>query len=394
MKRSILLIITGSIAAYKSVELIRLLTKDGFDVRVILTKSAEQFIGKLTIETISHNKVYDDIFESSDSLIDHIALSRGSDLIVVAPATANFIGKIANGIADDLASNIVMARSCDMIIAPAMNVKMWENIIVQKNINALREGGVNIIQPQSDILACGEEGYGKMAESQTIFDEIAKQGNIDNFWKDKKVIVTLGATIEKIDAVRYISNFSSGKQGMKIAKELAGCGAQVEVIAGNCNCEPYSNINIAHADSAESMLCAIENKLPADIFISTAAICDFKPKISLKRKIKKEEGLRLEFMENVDVLKTISSLPEGKRPNYIVGFAAESDNEIENGKKKLIGKKCDMIVANNIAEYQVFGGDKNKVHFITKDEILSTDMVTKREVAKILMKKIRDTYKA
>ncbi len=382
--KRILLIITGSIAAYKSLELIRLLTKSGCTVEGVLTRGGAQFITPLSVSTLTGKKAHKEMWDADAHEMNHIELSRRSDLIVVAPATADFIGKIAQGLADDLASSVLLARNKPVMIAPSMNVEMWENAAFQRNLSQIKEDGVAVIPPQTDILACGESGIGKMAEPETINEKIEKFFADAEMLEGRRAIVTTGGTIEPIDSVRYISNFSSGKQGNAVALALAKAGAEVELVAGNVS-DPlptHPKIRITKVSSADEMNASVHGMLPADIFISCAAVCDFKVVNRLDRKIKKQEGLELKFEQNPDIARSVGELPLKERPSLVVGFAAETDNLIENAKKKLLDKGCDMIVANHVGNGAVFGKNENQASFVTEDNVKNLDTMSKAEVGR------------
>jgi phosphopantothenoylcysteine decarboxylase/phosphopantothenate--cysteine ligase len=390
--KKILLIITGSVAAYKSLDLIRLLKKANYEVTPIMTKGAKEFITPLLVASVSGSKVYDDLFSPKDeSEMGHINLSRQSDLIVIAPTTADFIAKITNGMADDLASNVVLAANKPVFIAPAMNEKMWLHKQTQKNLQNLRENGVKILNPKTDILACGEYGVGKMVEPVEIFAEIKDFFKNKKKLKGKKIIITCGPTFEPIDPVRFIGNYSSGKQGIAIAEEFHNLGAQILLIAGNVKEEiNLPKKNIIKTKTASDMLGAIEENInETDIFISTAAVADFRPKTIQENKIKKSENSLkyLEMVENVDILKTICN--HKQRPKIVVGFAAESQNLLENAQKKLKEKNCDFILANDINGGEVFGSNYNKVTLLSRDgKIEKWEKMTKKEVAEKLVEKL------
>lgn len=390
--KNILLIITGSVAAYKSVDLIRLFTKANHNVTPIMTRGAEEFITPLLVSSISGTRVLDKLFSPDDeSKIGHINLSRQNDVIIVAPATADFIAKMANGLADDLASNVILAANKPIFIAPAMNEKMWTNKQTQKNLQILRENGVQIIEPKSDVLACGEYGVGKMVEPLEIFNKIQNFFENKNKLNGKKIIITCGATYEPIDPVRFIGNYSSGKQGIKIAEKFSEMGADVLLIAGNVK----ENINLSkdkiiRVKTAEDMLNAVSGHLKkTDIFISCAAVADFRPTKVFKDKIKKEKKSlkNLELTENVDILKTIAN--HKNRPKIVIGFAAESSDLIDNAKAKLKAKNCDFVLANDINGGEVFGSDYNTITLLDrKGKVEKWEKMTKEEVAKNLVEKL------
>lgn len=390
--KNILLIITGSVAAYKSVDLIRLFSKANHTVTPIMTRGAEEFITPLLVSSISGNRVLDKLFSPDDeSKIGHINLSRQNDIIIVAPATADFIAKMANGLADDLASSVILAANKPIFTAPAMNEKMWTNKQTQKNLQILRENGVKIIEPKSDVLACGEYGVGKMVEPLEIFTKIHNFFENKNKLNGKKIIITAGATYEPIDPVRFIGNYSSGKQGIKIAEKFSECGADVVLIAGNIK----ENINlpkdkIVRVKTAEDMLNAtLKHLKKSDIFISCAAVADFRPKKIVKEKIKKEKSAlkNLELIENVDILKTIAN--HKNRPKIVVGFAAESSDLVNNAKAKLKAKNCDFVLANDIDDGNVFGSEYNQITLLDrKGKIEKWEKMTKEEVAERLVEKL------
>jgi phosphopantothenoylcysteine decarboxylase/phosphopantothenate--cysteine ligase len=383
---NILLIITGSVAAYKSLDLIRLFKKSNYQITPILTHGAEQFITPLIVSSIASCKVFSSLFLAEDeSKIGHINLSRQNDLIIIAPATADFIAKMANGLADDLASSVVLAANKPIFVAPAMNEKMWQNKQTQKNLQILQENGIRILEPQEDTLACGEFGIGKMVEPAEIFAKIESFFNNKKTFSNKKVIITAGATFEPIDPVRFIGNYSSGKQGIAIAEAFFDLGAEVTIIASNIK-EPINlpKANIFRVKTADEMLLMVENNLAkTDIFIATAAVADFKPKQIAKNKIKKlsSSGFKnLELIENIDILKTIGN--HQNRPKIVVGFAAESENLIKNGKAKLKAKNCDFVLANNIDDGEVFGSKYNQITLISRNQkIEKWQRMTKNEVA-------------
>lgn len=381
--KRITLIITGSIAAYKSLELIRLATKAGATVECILTKSGAAFVTPLSIEALTGNRVHTEMWDDHSYDMNHIELSRRADLIVIAPATANTIAKLANGIGDDLASTILLAKNKPVLIAPGMNTEMWESAAFKRNLAQVQSDGASIVPPQTDVLACGEYGIGKMAEPATIFAAIENHFRTSQSLVGKKAIVTTGGTIERIDSVRYLSNFSSGKQGNAIALSLAQAGADVILVAGNTK-DPspqHPRITLAPVESAIEMKAAVETALPADIFVGCAAVCDFRVSNSSDKKIKKESGLDLQFEENPDIAKSVGTLPAEERPKIVIGFAAETDNLIEYAQKKLSSKACDLIVANDVSQGAVFGKDQNAVHFVTKDSVQSLEELPKSEVA-------------
>jgi len=381
----VLLIITGSIAAVKTPDLIRRLKDTGHEVHCVLTKAGAQFVTPLAIEALSGNKTYTELFSLTDEReMGHIKLSRISDLIVVAPASADIIGKMANGLADDLASSILLAADKPVMVVPAMNVKMWGNKAVQRNIAQLKSDGALFIGPKSGDLACGEEGFGRMAEPEEIFFAI------ENFHKKKaalkglRALVTAGPTVEAIDPVRYIANRSSGKQGYAIAESLARAGADVTLLTGPTSLPKPQVAKIIEIESAAEMLDACMKNLPADITVMAAAVADWG--IANPRKNKMKRQPELEFTENPDILAEISQ--GRKRPKLVIGFAAETENLLENAKKKLRAKKCDWILANDVGGKKVFGADENKILFLENSRYEQWPEMSKVEVAEKLVEKI------
>ncbi len=377
---NILLIITGSIAAIKTPELVRELKKQSHNVNCVLTKSAEYFVTKTSLAYLSENKVHQEMFEANSSInfddgevleMAHITLSRKNDLILVAPATADFIAKLANGFCDDLASTICAASDKKIFLAPAMNSKMLEYPATQENLAKLKKWGFEIIEPISGKLACGEEGNGKMAEISEIINKIAAQKKTSKKSKlvGKKILVTAGATIEEIDPVRFISNYSSGKQGYLIAEELANEGALVTLISGEAKILPPKNVNFIKVKSAEEMLEACKNSLPCDIAIFAAAVADWQIASKNSHKIKKDKqnNLTLNFTKTPDILKEIAHLKKA-RPKIVIGFCAESQNLEKNALEKLKNKNCDIIIANSVMQddRKVFGSDFNSVLILDK----------------------------
>ena len=366
--KKILLVICGGIAAYKSLEIIRLLKKKGATIKTILTNSAKKFVTPLSIVSLSQEKVYDDLFSYEDeSEMDHISLSRWSDLILVAPATANTISKLSTGSSDNLASTVILASNKNIFLVPAMNVRMWEHPSTKENLQKLRNFGYEVIGPEIGDMACGEYGQGKMTEPTEIIDSIDQY--FLNLKKNKnfKALVTAGPTHEYIDPVRYISNKSSGKQGHEIAKSLKKNGFKTTLISGPTNLEPISGINQINVNSAEEMFSAVLNNLPADVAIFSAAVSDFKIKNKEKYKIKKKETIDLNLEKNIDILSHISK-HNSLRPKMVIGFAAETNNLNEYAKKKLSEKNCDWIIANDVSDPSIgFESDFNKVSIFYKN---------------------------
>ena len=367
--KKILLIICGGIAAYKSLEVIRLLKKNGSSIKTILTNNAKNFITPLSAASLSQEKVYTDLFNSdNESEMDHISLSRWADLILIAPATANTISKISFGLSDDLASTVVFASNKKIFIAPAMNVRMWEHQSNKNNIKKLNDFGYEIIGPEIGEMACGEYGMGKMSEPEKIINYInsyfKKIKNNNKF----KALVTAGPTHEYIDPVRFISNKSSGKQGYEIAKSLSENGFNTTLISGPVNLNSIKGVNLIKVRTADEMLEATLNNLPTDVAIFSAAVADFKLKNKEKEKIKKDTISKLSLEKNTDILGHISN-HNSLRPKLVVGFAAETNSLKNNALKKLSEKNCDWIIANDISKKDIgFESDFNKVSIYYKNK--------------------------
>ena len=366
--KKILLIICGGIAAYKSLEIIRLLKRNGSSVKTILTKNAKNFITPLSVASLSQEKVYTDLFNSdNESEMDHISLSRWSDLILIAPATANTISKISFGLSDDLASTVIFASDKKIFISPAMNVRMWENQSNKENLKKLKDFGHEIIGPEIGEMACGEYGMGKMSEPEIIINHINNYFKKLENNKKFKALVTAGPTHEYIDPVRFISNKSSGKQGYEIARSLSENGFDTTLISGPTNLNPIKDINLIKVKSADEMLEATLNSLPTDVAIFSAAVADFKVKIKEKEKIKKDKISELSLEKNTDILGHISN-HNSLRPKLVVGFAAETNSLKNNSLKKLSEKNCDWIIANDISKNDIgFESDFNKVSIFYKN---------------------------
>ena len=367
--KKILIVICGGISAYKSLEIIRLLKKSGAKVKTILTKSAKEFVTPLSVASLSQEKVYSDLFSyENESEMDHISLSRWSDLILVAPATANTISKLSTGTADDLASTVILASNKEIFLVPAMNVRMWEHPSTKENLNKLKNFGYHFIGPEIGDMACGEYGNGKMTEPSAILGSIKKY--FSNLKKNEKLkaLVTAGPTHEYIDPVRYISNKSSGKQGYEIAKSLNKNGFDTTLITGPTNLQPINGVNQINVNSAEEMFNAVLNCLPTDVAIFSAAVTDFKIKNKEKNKIKKKENMSLNLEKNVDILNHISK-HNSLRPKMVIGFAAETNNLNEYAKRKLSEKNCDWIIANDVSDPNIgFGSDFNEVSIFYKNK--------------------------
>ena len=375
--KKILFIICGGIAAYKSLELIRLFRKNKATIRTILTKSAKKFVTPLSIASLSQGKVYEDLFSTENELeMDHISLSRWADVIIVAPVTANTISKLATGNAEDLASTVILASNKQVYLAPAMNVRMWEHKSTRDNLKNLRSYGYKFIGPVAGDMACGEYGDGKMSDPIDIFNEIRNFLTVGEKNKKIRALVTAGPTNEYIDPVRFISNKSSGKQGYEIAKSLHKRGFDTTLISGPTNLDIDQEIKLIKVETADEMFKAAQQNLPTDIAVFSAAVSDFKINIKSKDKIKKEENLNIKLEKNIDILNYISN-HNSMRPKLVIGFAAETNNLDLNAIKKLKNKNCDWIVANDVSKKNIgFDSDFNEVtihynDFKKKKETLS-----------------------
>ena len=391
--KKILLIVSGGIAAYRSLDLIREIKRRGDDVTCVLTKSATKFVQPLSFASLSQNKVYTDLFDiENESKIGHIKLSRDADLIVLAPATANILAKMVHGVSDSLATSILLANNKPLLIAPSMNVKMWNNPATIKNIETLKKDGHIFVGPDDGEMACGEVGSGKMSKVEDIYREISYLINEPPL-KGKKAFVTSGPTIEPIDPVRFISNRSSGKQGHAIASLLSKLGAETHLITGPVNIPYPDNIKVTEINTADEMLKACLSSLPADISIFAAAVSDWKVTNQSAKKIKKSENknndMNIILKQNPDVLKTISETNKN-RPELVVGFTLETENLIESAKYKMTKKSCDWMIANNHIQNNksVFDNDMNEVSFLTSDLQENWGLISKKSVAEKLCNKI------
>ena len=386
--KKILLIISGGIAAYKTLDLIRNLRSKNYEIKTILTKTAEEFVTPLSISSLSNNKVYLNKFDLNEEIeMDHIALSRWANLILVAPATANIIENISNGSANDFINTVILASNKKIFLAPAMNVKMWEKDATQINVEKLKKRNFSMIGPSEGLLACGEFGEGRMANVNEI------EFTIDNFFMKKDInlsaVVTAGPTREYIDPVRYISNESSGLQGYYIAKKMVECGIKTKLIMGPSQIKIEDNINTVKVTTAQEMLEAVKESLPTDIAVCSAAVSDFRTD-KFKQKIKKNnKDLNLKLYQNMDILSFISN-HNNLRPKLVVGFAAETNNVIEYAKKKLEQKHCDWIIANDVSDKNIgFNSKNNEISIIRKNqEIEKISKREKSEIATLLVQKI------
>ena len=392
--KKILLVICGGISAYKSLEIIRLLKKRGATVKSILTKSAKEFVTPLSVASLTQEKVYDDLFShENESEMDHISLSRWSDLILVAPATANTISKLSTGSSDDLASTVILASNKDVFLVPAMNVRMWEHPSTRENLLKLRIFGYTIVGPEIGDMACGEYGEGKMTEPLNIINYVDEY--FKNIKKNKnfKALVTAGPTHEYIDPVRFISNKSSGKQGYEIAKSLKKNGFETTLVSGPTSLDPIPGVNLINVNSAEEMFNVTLENLPVDVAIFSAAVADYKVKNKEKDKIKKKESMDLSLEKNIDILGHISN-HNSLRPKIVIGFAAETNNLTKNSKTKLSEKNCDWIIANDVSDPSIgFESDFNEVSIFYKNmdneklpkmkKSLLADKIVKRVISQL-----------
>jgi phosphopantothenoylcysteine decarboxylase/phosphopantothenate--cysteine ligase len=379
-QKKILLIICGGISAYKSLELIRLLKKQNAEVKTILTKSAKEFVTPLSVTSLSQEKVYDNLFSvENETEMNHISLSRWADIILVAPATANTISKLSAGSSDDLASTVILASDKDIFFAPAMNVRMWEHPSTKKNLNKLKSYGYKIIGPEIGDMACGEFGEGKMTEPKNILQTIEIYFGEFNKNQKLKALVTAGPTNEYIDPVRFITNKSSGKQGYALAKALVKRGFQTTLISGPTNLQIDNNINLIKVETADEMLKATQENLPADVAIFSAAVADFRIKEKKNEKIKKHNFSHLELEKNIDILNYVSK-HNSLRPKLVIGFAAETNDIQENAQKKLIEKNCDWIIANDVSNNSIgFDSDFNEVSIFYKDKEIKNEKLARKK---------------
>ena len=394
--KKILLIIGGGIAAYKCLDLIRRLKERGVEIQAILTKGGAEFVTPLSVSSLTENKVYQDLFSPTDEAeMGHIRLSRENDLILVAPASADLMAKMATGITDNLATTTLLATNKPVMIAPTMNSQMWGNKATQHNLSVLKTRGILVIPPADGDLACGEVGTGRLAEVADMITGIEAffLSSSDSSLLGRKITVTAGPTFEAIDPVRYIANHSSGKQGYAIANALRQMGADVTLISGPTNLKTPTGVNSINIRSAREMMNEVEKSLPSDALICVAAVADWYVKDVAKEKIKKQDGKipTLNFAENPDILKTISN-HKTKRPRLVIGFAAETHKVSEYAKNKLKNKGCDWIVANDISG-DVMGGDNNQVYLIRAESMESWPKMSKDHVAQKLALEIEDYFK-
>jgi len=391
--KRILMIIGGGIAAYKALELIRRLKEEGAEVRAILTGGGAQFITPLSVASLTGNKVYSDLFSLTDETeMGHIRLSREADLLLVVPATANLLAKMAGGIADDLATTTLLATNKPVMAAPAMNVEMWAKPATIRNIKQLRHDGVMIIEPDEGELACGEVGAGRLPEVEVIRDHVIKffkshKGRLDGV----RALVTAGPTHEPIDPVRFIANRSSGRQGYAIAGAFARFGAETLLVSGPTHLETPDGVERINVETAKEMWRAVQKNLPYDVAVCSAAVSDWGVDTVADHKIKKKEGAdqTLTFKQNPDILADLSI--SNRRPKLVVGFAAETENVLENAREKRLRKNCDWIVANDVSSKTgIMGGQENAVHVITGEGEETWPRSNKEDVALHLVEKIAD----
>jgi len=388
--KRILLIISGGIAAYKALDLIRRLKERGAAVRVLLTKGGAQFVTPLAAAALSGEKVYQDLFSLTDeSEMGHIRLSREADLVVVAPASADLMARMAGGIADDLAATALLATDKPILLAPAMNVEMWAHPATRANVALLEARGAHRVGPNAGDLACGETGPGRMAEPDEILQAIADFFARRAPLRGRRALVTSGPTREAIDPVRYLTNTSSGKQGYAIARALAHLGAETVLVSGPTRCAPPPNVTVRNVTTAEEMLAACEAALPVEVAVCAAAVADWRPTTKPNQKLKKEGAAPvLELQENPDILARLSAAGP-KRPPLVIGFAAETENLVENAKAKRTRKGCDWLLANDVSpESGVLGGDCNQIHFLTPHGVEDWPSQSKDAVARTLADRI------
>lgn len=421
IQQRVLLIVSGGIAAYKSLELVRALRKRGIAVRAVLTESAKQFVTPLSLGVLTEDQVYDDLFDlKAEREIGHIQLSRQADLVVVAPATANILAKMANGIADDLATTLLLATDKPVLVVPAMNVRMWHHKATQRNLSRLRADGVHVMEPDDGAMACGEFGKGRLPEPEAIAADIARllaqplpsdlladqpdfaadaphiatSLETNGALKGRHILITAGPTHEPIDPVRYIANRSSGKQGFAIAAAAAKAGARVTLVAGPVHLPTPAGVDRVDVETARQMLAAVEAALPADAAIMVAAVADWRTADAADQKLKKDgsgQPAPLALVENPDILATLGH--HARRPVLLVGFAAETQKIADHARAKLAKKGADWIVANDVSG-DVMGGDSNAVQIVSAAGIETWPVLPKGEVAEKLIEKVAHALSA
>jgi phosphopantothenoylcysteine decarboxylase / phosphopantothenate---cysteine ligase len=388
--KRVLLIVGGGISAYKTPELVRALEKRGIGCRAILTHAGSQFVTPLTLASLTKDDVHQELFNlTHEAKMGHIELSRSADLVLVAPATADLIGKVANGLANDLASTALLATDKPVLMAPAMNVRMWEHPAVQRNLATLREDGVHFIGPDSGAMACGEYGPGRMAEPDAIAAAVEaywQKASADKPLKGKRAIVTAGPTLEALDPIRFLSNRSSGKQGYAIAQALAEAGAEVTLVSGPTALNDVPGVTMVRVESARDMLAACQAALPADIFVAVAAVADWRPeaKADVKLKLKGDaKAPAMNLVENPDILATIAKAGSN-RPNLVIGFAAETHDVLAYATAKRAKKGSDWVVANDVSG-NVMGGESNQIMLVTADGQQTWPEAPKGQIAERLV---------
>jgi phosphopantothenoylcysteine decarboxylase/phosphopantothenate--cysteine ligase len=392
--KSILLIIGGGIAAYKSLELIRLLTQRGMTCRAILTRAGAEFVTPLSVASLTGEPVHQDLFSLTDeAAMGHIALSRSADLVVVAPATADLMAKMANGLANDLASTALLATDKAVLMAPAMNVRMWQSPSVQRNAETLKRDGVRFAGPNDGEMACGEFGPGRMAEPAEIVAAIEQTLAVKGPLAGLKALVTAGPTREPVDPVRFLANQSSGRQGYAIARALAAAGADTTLVSGPVSLAPPPGVALARVTTAREMLAACEAALPADVLVMAAAVADWRPDSIADSKIKKTTDRvvpLIRLVENPDILATLAA--HAQRPRLVIGFAAETDNVVQNAIAKRARKGADWILANDVSG-DVMGGERNRVHLVNETGVEDWPDMTKLDVGARLAARIAEKLK-
>lgn len=388
--KTVLLAVTGSIAAYKTASLASALKKQGADVHVLMTENAVNFINPITFESLTGNKCLVDTFDRNFQFqVEHVSIAKRADIVMLAPASANVIGKIAHGIADDMLTTTIMACKCPVYVAPAMNTNMYENMILQDNLKILRKYGYNVIDPACGYLACGDTGAGKMPEPEVLLSYIMREIACKKDLKDKKIMVTAGPTQEAIDPVRYITNHSSGKMGYALAKAAMMRGAEVTLISGQTAIAPPPFVKVISIVSAKDMFDAVTSLSDEqDIIIKAAAVADYRPKIVADEKLKKKDDqMSIELERTDDILKYLGD--HKKEKQFLCGFSMETSNVISNSRAKLVKKNLDMIAANSLkVEGAGFQGDTNVLTLITQNEEVSLDLMSKEDAANIILDKI------
>ncbi len=394
--RRVILVVTGGIAAYKSAELTRLLIKQGADVQVVMTEGAKAFVAPLTFQALSGKPVRDSLLDPAAEMgMGHIELARWGEVILVAPATADAIAKVAAGLADDLFSTIALARRCPLVIAPAMNQAMWSNPVTQSNISRLQQidSQIHIWGPDEGDQACGDVGPGRMLEPQVICDHLIAFLSGDKPLLGKRVILTAGPTRERIDPVRYISNDSSGKMGYSLAQAFINCGAEVVLVSGPVSLSAPAGVQLHKAESASEMLAATMQAVGdgCDIFVATAAVADYRPASAAEQKVKKTaDSMTVELVKNPDILSEVAAL---KQPPFCVGFAAETQAVVEYAQQKMVRKKLKMVIANDVSRSDIgFNSDHNAVTIITHDKVEPIPRLSKQALAELLVKHIITNY--